>query len=182
MFAVRIREDCELKLVEERHAPAVFACVDRNRATLREWLPWVDSSTHLDFTRNFIRTSLARFAEECAVQAGIWVGNEFAGMIGYVGVDWLNHKTEIGYWLAPTYEGRGLMTDACRALVGHAFRELGLNRVEIRCATANRRSRAIPERLGFREEGILRQAQLLHNRYVDLVLYSMLAGDWGSGQ
>ena len=182
MFAVRIRDDCELRLIEERHAPAVFACVEKHRDSLRQWLPWVDASTHVDFTRNFIRTSLARFAEECAVQAGIWVRDEFAGMIGYVGVDWLNHKTEIGYWLSPSYEGYGLMTDACRALIGHAFRELGLNRVEIRCATENWKSRAIPERLGFRQEGILRQAQWLHNSYVDLVLYSMLTSDWGSGQ
>lgn len=182
MFALRIREDCELKLVEERHAPAIFSCVDRHRDTLRTWLPWVDASTDLDFTRNFIRTSLARFAEDCSLQAGLWIGGEFGGMAGYAGVDWMNHTAEIGYWLAPCYEGRGLITDACRALLGHAFGDLGLNRVVIRCATANLKSRAIPQRLGFEEEGVARQAQLLHNRYVDLVVYSMLSQDWASGQ
>jgi ribosomal-protein-serine acetyltransferase len=182
MFALRIRDDCELKLVEERHARAIFACVDKHRDSLRQWLPWVDASVSVDFTRNFIRTSLARFAEECSLQAGVWVGEEFAGMAGYAAVDWMNHKAEIGYWLAPCFEGRGLITDSCRALLSHAFTELGLNRVVIRCATGNWKSRAIPGRLGFHEEGIERQAQLLHDRYIDLVVYSMLASDWGSGK
>ncbi len=182
MFAIRVREDCELRLVEERHAPAVFSCIDKNRDSLREWLPWVDHSTHVEFTRNFIRSALNRFAEQCAVQAGVWVGREFVGMVGYHSVDWLNHRTELGYWIAPAYEGRGLMTESCRALTGHAFHELGLNRVEIRCATGNQRSRAIPKRLSYQEEGVQRQAQLLHDRYVDLVVYSMLASDWGLGK
>ena len=70
------------------------------------------------------------------------------------------------------------MTRACRALVTHAFRELGLHRVEIRAAPGNRRSRAIPERLGFRQEGILRDAEWPYDHYVDLVVYAMLADEW----
>ena len=69
------------------------------------------------------------------------------------------------------------MTRACRALVAHAFDTLRLQRVEIRVATGNRRSRAIPERLGFREEGILRQVEWLYNHYVDHVVYGRLASD-----
>jgi|GEM_PF-3402324 len=52
-----------------------------------------------------------------------------------------------------------------------------LSRVGILVATGNRRSRAIPERLGFREEGMLRQFQLVGDRYLDCVSYSMLASD-----
>jgi ribosomal-protein-serine acetyltransferase len=50
--------------------------------------------------------------------------------------------------------------------------------VEVRAAPGNRRSRAIPERLGFRQEGILRDAEWLYDHYVDLVVYAMLADDW----
>jgi ribosomal-protein-serine acetyltransferase len=55
-----------------------------------------------------------------------------------------------------------------------------LNRVEIRAAVANERSRAIPRRLGFTEEGVLRQAERVGDRFVDHVLYAMLAEDWQS--
>ena len=74
------------------------------------------------------------------------------------------------------------MTEACRELVDYGFSPLGLHRVEIRCAIGNQRSRAIPERLGFVNEGIARQGEWLYDRYVDLVVYSMLAPDWKKSQ
>ena len=70
------------------------------------------------------------------------------------------------------------MTAAVSALVRHGFRALKLNRIEIRAGVRNRRSRAIPERLGFRHEGTLRQAERLADRYVDHAVYGMLAGEW----
>ena len=53
-----------------------------------------------------------------------------------------------------------------------------LNRIEIRAAVGNARSRAIPERLGFREEGTLREAELVDGAALDIVVYSMLASQW----
>ncbi len=70
------------------------------------------------------------------------------------------------------------MTRACRALVGHAFTELNLNRVEIRCASDNARSCAIPERLSFRREGLLREAEWLYDRFVDHVVYGLIRSEW----
>jgi ribosomal-protein-serine acetyltransferase len=70
------------------------------------------------------------------------------------------------------------MTKACRFLVDYAFAELKLNRVEIRCATGNHKSRAIPERLGFKLEGTVRQAEWLYDHFVDHALYGMLASEW----
>jgi len=70
------------------------------------------------------------------------------------------------------------MTEAVRALVEYAFDAWKLNRVEIRAAVGNAKSRAIPERLGFMEEGLLREAERIGVRYEDLVVYAMLAKDW----
>jgi ribosomal-protein-serine acetyltransferase len=70
------------------------------------------------------------------------------------------------------------MTRACRFLVDHAFDEPKLNRVQIRCAVGNTKSQAIPERLGFTNEGTLRQAGRLYGRFVDIVIYSTLADEW----
>ena len=70
------------------------------------------------------------------------------------------------------------MTRACRALVDYAFSELGLNRIEIQCAVQNVKSRAIPERLDFTQEGVIRQAEWLYDHYNDHVIYGMLAEEW----
>ena len=178
MFRRTIRDDICLMLLEERHAPVVFAVVDRERAYLREWLPWVDLTTEAEDTLKFIQQSLQQFANNEGLVAGIWCGDEFAGTVGTHKIDWMNRKVEIGYWIASKCQGRGIVTDACRALTGHALEDWKLNRVEIHCATGNAKSCAIPERLGFKLEGVLREGQLLHGSYVDINVYGMLAGQW----
>jgi ribosomal-protein-serine acetyltransferase len=70
------------------------------------------------------------------------------------------------------------VTEAVRALFDHAVRALKLNRIEIRAGVDNTRSRAIPARLGFKQEGILRQAERVGDRFVDHLVYAMLAEDW----
>ena len=178
MFRRNIRDGVYLKLLEERHAAAVFAVVDSNRAYLRKWLPWVDDTTGVGYTLSFIKTSLQQFANNEGFSAGIWCGDEYAGTIGTHKINWLNRKVEIGYWIAAKFQGQGIVTDACRALMEHAFEEWKLNRVEIHCATGNKKSCAIPERLGFQLDGVLRKALFLHGKYVDSNVYGMLARDW----
>ena len=178
MFQFSINDELELRLLEERQAEELFALVDRNRAYLREWLPWLDANTSVEDSRAFIRGTLEQFARNDGFQAGIWFQGQLAGLIGYHGIQWGNRSTEIGYWLGASFQGHGFMTQACRALVNYAFRELALNRVGIHCAEGNHKSRAIPERLGFQQEGVLRQAEHLYGRYVDQVVYAVLVGDW----
>ena len=60
----------------------------------------------------------------------------------------------------------------------HAFGELGLNRVSIACATENKKSCAVPERLGFRREGVVRQAERHYDHFVDHAVYATLASEW----
>lgn len=70
------------------------------------------------------------------------------------------------------------MTRAVHARVDHALSVWELNRIEIRTAPDNIRSRAIPQRLGFRGEGTLRQAERVGARYLDSVVHSLLAAEW----
>lgn len=181
MFHFVIDEDTELRLLEEQHAEALFALTDENREYLREWLPWLDDVTALSDTQEFIMRSLEQFSNNDGFQAGIWFQGELAGVIGFHEIDWVNRKTSIGYWLGATFQGRGLVTQACRALVDYAFDELRLNHVEIQCAVENRKSRAIPERLGFEEEGVILLAEWLYGHFVDHVVYGMLRGEWPGG-
>jgi ribosomal-protein-serine acetyltransferase len=178
VFQKQIQDGVYVKLLEERHADEVFAVVERERTYLREWLPWVDLTTEIEHTANFIRTSLEQFASNDGFSAGFWSGNEFIGGIGTHKIDWLYRRVEIGYWIAQGFQGRGIVTDASRAVIDHAFEEWQLNRVEIHCAAGNEKSCAIPKRLGFQWEGLLREAQLLNGEYQDIHVYAMLAREW----
>ena len=178
MFSAALREGFELRLLEERHAPAVFRVVNRERAHLREWLPWVDATRTEDDSLSFIRSALEQYASNHGFTAGIWNGERLAGTVGLHRIDWLNRRVEIGYWLAREFQGRGVMTEACRAVVTHLLCDLDLNRVEIRCAVGNQKSAAIPRRLGFTLDGRLRDAQLVNGRHHDLLVFGMLKRDW----
>lgn len=174
--------EISLELVEPRHAEELFRVIDANREHLREWLPWVDGTRSASDLNEFIQTSCRRLADDNGFNTVIRFRDEIVGVVGYHGIDWVNRATSLGYWLAREARGKGIMTQSCRAYVDHAFGELKLNRVEIRCAVENKRSRAIPERLGFREEGALREAEWLYDHFVDLVVYSRLAAEWEFGE
>jgi ribosomal-protein-serine acetyltransferase len=169
--------DCRLRLLEEADAEELYALVEANRDRLARWMPWAAGQT-LDGTLEFIRLTRRQVADNDGLQAAIVRDERIAGVVGFHHVDWQNRSTSIGYWLDERQEGRGIMTLAVRALVDHALLVWGLNRVEIRAARENRRSRAIAERLGFREEGVLREAERVGERYLDSVVYGMLASTW----
>lgn len=178
MLEHRLDAATTLTILEDRHAEAIFAAVDANRAHLRAWMPWVDGTRGPEDTRAFVRSTMAQFGARNGLQLGIWHEGAFAGTIGTHAVDWANRKTSIGYWLGAEFQGKGIMTRACKALVGHCFAAYGLNRVEIRCATGNLKSQAIPERLGFQREGVSEQSEWLYDHFVDHVIFGMLAERW----
>ncbi|HEX7464051.1 MAG TPA: GNAT family protein, partial [Actinomycetota bacterium] len=85
---------------------------------------------------------------------------------------------ELGYWLRSAYEGRGIVTRACEALMRIGFDELGLHRIQLRAASENARSRAVAARLGMRFEGISREVARTSLGYVDFVVYAILEDEW----
>ena len=168
----------EIRLLEEPDAGEVFRLIEANRASLRQWLPWLDWSNSAADTADHIRNSLERYRAANGFSAGVWVDGNLCGAIGLHAIDSLHRSSSIGYWLSGEVRRRGVMTAACRALVSASFKHYHLHRVEIRCATGNVKSCAIPQRLGFTYEGTLREAEWLYDHFVDLSVYSMLEQDW----
>ncbi|SES02388.1 ribosomal-protein-serine acetyltransferase [Gracilibacillus ureilyticus] len=180
MFEYKIDEEISLKLVELKDAERVFKLTDRSRDYLREWLPWLDSTTSIEDTKGFIKSSLKSFAGNESLTTFILYKGEIVGTAGYNRIDWTNNIAYIGYWLGEDYQGNGIMTRVVKALTDYAFHDLGLQKVDIRAAVQNKKSRSIPERLGFVNEGCIRQAEWLYDHYVDHVVYGMLAKDWNN--
>jgi ribosomal-protein-serine acetyltransferase len=178
MIKLQVEDGLYLKSLELKDAEDLLPLVDGNCAYLREWLPWLDMTRTIDEMIAFVDSAIRQQSAGLGFQAGIWYRNQIVGIIGYHHLEWANRSTCIGYWLAEPFQHRGVMTKACRALVEYAFEDWHLNRIEIRCAVGNTKSRAIPERLGFRAEGTLREAEWLYDHYVDHVVYGMLASDW----
>ena len=167
----------ELRPITEADLDELWALVAANRDHLARWMPWAVEPQREETTA-FVRDSVRQAARNDGFHAAIRECGAIVGVVGFHHVNRRDLQTSLGYWLAADAQGRGTMTMAVGALVDHALRRWLLHRVEIRAAVGNTRSRAIPERLGFVEEGVLRDAERFGDRYVDLVVYSMLAPDW----
>lgn len=178
MFRRKVAPGIEIRQFEMRDAEPAFDAVQRDRERLRNWLPWVDYTLSVADIRHFISRSQAQLDSNLGPQAGIWVDGEFSGSIGVHTIDWANRSSSIGYWISEGQQGKGVMTRCCKVMLDYLFNELALHRVEIRCGTGNHRSCAIPERLGFTQEGIARQAEWVNDRWVDLLVWSLLEEDW----
>ena len=89
--------------------------------------------------------------------------------------DW---EADIGYELSPDYWGQGFATEAAGAMVEFGLRDLGLHRISSWCIAGNTASARALERLGFRQEGRLRQNEYFKGRWWDTLLYALLADEW----
>lgn len=177
-FRRSVAAGLELRQLTLADADLVFAVADRNRAYLREWLPWVDR-THSAFeVREFIGRVTEQHEAGLGPNTGIWLEGELVGSVGCHPIDWNNRQCSIGYWIDSGCQGRGIMTRCCASLLDFLFDDTGLHRVTIQCGTGNRKSCAIPERLGFVREGVTREAEWVNDRWVDLVVWGMLDRDW----
>jgi len=174
---ITVDENISLEFLEAIHAESLCNLVNANRDYLRVWLPWVDRMQTVANFQQYIINCNKQAEEQTDFGYAIVVDKNIVGRIGMHHINRQNKIGEIGYWLADGQQGRGIITKCCKALIQHGFTTLGLNRIEIKCALGNDRSRAIAEKLQFKPEGILRQAEWLNGKFVDLHLYALLRED-----
>src|SRR5262245_16051416 len=122
-ITLHVNDTIELRQLVRDDAEDLTALIDLNRDHLREWLPWLDSSTSLLDTARFIGRSVEQANDENGLTLGILCSGKLAGIIGQHYVDSLNRRTEIGYWLDARHQGRGIVTRATGRLTDYAFKE-----------------------------------------------------------
>lgn len=177
-----IREKVALRLPEERFAGELLAVINRNRTDLEQWLPWAATTRTEEDIHSFVRHARSEFQVPQALHFTIFCEGKAAGGCGLKIVDSAAGIGDIGYWLDRVWQGKGIITDCCRALIKYGFEWLNLNRIQIRCAPENARSTAVAKRLGLHYEGILRESLRVGDRLLDLQYYSILRREWHHDQ
>lgn len=175
---IQVNDQVSMQSLHPGHAQVLFELTDLNRDYLRQWVPWLDSTVTVKDTDKFIQSAIEQDESGQGPQFAIFYHGSMCGVIGFHKIDRPNRIAAIGYWLARSHTGKGIITLAAQELLSLGFRTYNLNKLEIHCAQDNERSRAVAERLGFKYEATLRQCEWLYDRYVDHAIYSLLAAEF----
>jgi ribosomal-protein-serine acetyltransferase len=176
----QIDDEIELRQFTPDDVDIVFDAVHRNAEHLMEYMHWMRPDYSREMSAEFIRSSIESRDKRESLGFGIFRDGLVIGAVGFASFDWESKVTEIGYWIDRTEEGKGIVSRACKRLIDYAFADLGMNRIQIRCAAGNVRSAAIPERFGFKKEGCLRQSQFRNGKLHDFLVFGLLRSEWQS--
>ncbi len=178
MVSILVGDDFLLRSYSIEDAPALFKAVDAARVHLRPWLAWVDNTTKPEHSMLFIQRSIQQQHNQEGMALGIFHGLELIGAIGVHAWDHDLKKAQIGYWLAPKYQGQGILTQCLARFVDFLFQNVGLNKIEIHFISANTRSANVADRLHCKVEGVIRQSALHHGHLHDIVITGLLKKEW----
>ena len=176
---IEVDDEVVLRRVYETSPELMHDLIHRNLDHLGEFLVWAKPDYTLDGVKQFLAATKESSNVSGEQGYSIWYRGELAGAIGVGGFESEVKAVAIGYWLSAHLQGNGIMTRSARAIVELSFAKQGMNHVIIRAAPSNTRSRAIPQRLGFKETGVERQMSLnARGEYLDLITYSLLRSEW----
>lgn len=162
-------------------AQALKEAVDESREYIRPWLPFADEHQTVEESRHWIIQQEASWLLRENMIVGVWENatGRFLGGSGLHVPNWKARHFEIGYWLRPSAVGHGYMTEAAQLLTDFAFEHLAANRVQIRCDERNKRSAAIPRRLGFVLDGLMRDDNIANDGQLSgTLVFSLIRKDW----
>ena len=160
------------------HAGMLAALVRHDREHLNAWLPLVATLATPEAARAHLERARVRAQEGEVFEWHLFAGDTLCGSVRLKDIDHDDRKAGIGYFLGGEYTGKGIITAALQAVLAWSFGPLGLNRIELRCASNNVPSMRVAERLGFVREGLLRQDECLNGVFVDHCVYGLLQADF----
>lgn len=177
-----INEKLYLQLLEPEHSAELYALMRKNAENYITWFPWIANMQSEEFISNYIKDSKQRTVEGNEYAFALFLETKMIGRLGIYRINPVNKIGEIGYWIDQDYEGKGYIKQACERILQFAFNDLHLNRMELKCATDNIRSKNTALRLHFTYEGTLRQAEQHQRGAIDLLLFSLLKEEWQLGE
>jgi ribosomal-protein-serine acetyltransferase len=167
--------------IDPGDGPELWTVVDGSRWHLERWLPWVPFNNTPDASQRYAEACATDWDAGRAVRFGIRdrQSRELLGVVGLDSCVHLHRSCELGYWLRLDATGRGIMTEAARACADFAIHVMGAHRIRCAAATDNYPSLRVISRLGFRFEGIAREAEFVGQRWVDHAVFARLSTDGG---
>ncbi|MDH4422242.1 MULTISPECIES: GNAT family N-acetyltransferase [Bacillus] len=155
----------------------VYDAIQASMQELKPWMVFAQKEQTAEEIEESIRKSHIQFLQREDLRLLVFSKEtgEFIASSGLHRINWDIPQFEIGYWIDSRFSGKGYMVEAAKGITDYAFSELKANRVEIRCDSLNKKSRAIPEKLGFKLEGILESASVAvdSNRLRDMCVFAM---------
>ncbi|MDN4075001.1 MULTISPECIES: GNAT family N-acetyltransferase [Fictibacillus] len=155
----------------------VNQAIKASHQELKAWLPFAQTIPAVEETEINLRGAHISFLKRENFRFLIFDKNtfDFIGTTSLQGIDWEIPKCELGYWMNTKFVGRGYMTEAVKKLTDFGLEQLQFKRIQIRCESANIRSRSIPEKLGFILEGIHKNDDLSADgsRLTDTCVYAI---------
>jgi ribosomal-protein-serine acetyltransferase len=181
-MVLKIDNDIELHVTQQIFAKELIETIDNNREHLTPFMPWVGYMQTEENAIQYIQLCENLQAENKEISFVILNQKKLVGRIGIHFINQENKCGAIGYWLSADATGKGIITKSCKKLLEYGFQNLNLVRIELKAATKNYKSQAIAERLHFTKEGVLRQAEFVNGKYLDIIVYAMLQEEWMQNQ
>lgn len=181
MIAVFVRplgDGAELRPLEPWQSAELLATVAAAREHLSPWTTIASRVMDLRSAHALLQHFADLHASDTGRYLGVWADSILVGAVMFRTFDTSTGVCELGAWLTPPAQGRGLVTRAFRHMIDWAFRERGMYRVELRTSPTNRRCCGIAPRLGMTREGLLRGAVVLSGVRHDSEVWSVLAHEW----
>jgi ribosomal-protein-alanine N-acetyltransferase len=171
------------RLILRRFKPSDAEYMFKNWATdseVNKFLSW-NSHKDLNETKKILDSWINDYAKKNCYNWTIELKDidEIIGQISLVGLNEKYCSCEVGYTVGRLFWGKGIMTEAIKAVINYLFSEIGMNRIEARYNTLNLASGRVMQKSGMKHEGILRQVQVDKNgHFNDLAVYSILKSEY----
>lgn len=178
MISIPVADGLVLRTYQPADAAALFDAVAASRAHLRKWLAWVDQTTRPEHCEQFIAQAQQQMHDQEGIALGIFEGDKVIGGVGMHHWEHIIKRAQLGYWIAQSHEGKGVINKCLTPFIDLLFDTVELNKVEVHFAPANKRSAAVAKKLGFTTEGYIRQCVLHNGRLEDMIVTGLLRSEW----
>lgn len=171
---VLVRDQLKLRTLALNDFLPLWLLIESNRDHLKQWLPWVETTTSIENTRHFVQGALLYAKQNREFHWGIFEEELLIGLIGLHHVDWDHFSAALGYWLSEDRQGQGIMTSSIRALLPFLHQDMHLSTLEIHIIPENHSSIRVAENSGFIFRETIHQAEQLNENWQDHLIFEHL--------